>query len=131
MKIVKSREESCLLIKGVSEINKNKAKEQKGEFLPMILGSLTTSFLRKYVSKQRSNQSCWRCYSIWWRSELLMPPHPLSNFEIQKYYQNEFNDIYWRNNLPKKENGAYVINIDEYISIGTNCTAFYENGDNI
>ena len=33
-----------------------------------------------------------------------MAPHALTNFEIQKYYQDEprFNDIYSRNNLPKK-----------------------------
>ena len=32
-----------------------------------------------------------------------MPPHPLTNFEIQKYYQKElkFSDVYSRNNLPK------------------------------
>ena len=35
MKIVKSLEESGLLIKGISETNKNEAKEQKGKFLPM------------------------------------------------------------------------------------------------
>ena len=31
-----------------------------------------------------------------------MPPHPLSNFEIQKYYENEsrFNGVYSRDNLP-------------------------------
>ena len=31
-----------------------------------------------------------------------MPPDPLTNFEIQKYYKNEpkFNDVYSRNNLP-------------------------------
>ena len=30
-----------------------------------------------------------------------MPPHPLTNFEIQKYYENEpkFNGVYSRNNL--------------------------------
>ena len=34
----------------------------------------------------------------------LMPPHPLTNFEIQKYYKNEprFNGVFSRNNLPKK-----------------------------
>ena len=34
----------------------------------------------------------------------LMPPHPLTNFEIQKYYQNErkFNGVFSRNNLPLK-----------------------------
>ena len=33
-----------------------------------------------------------------------MPPHPLTNFEIQKYYQNEprLNSIYSRDNLPEK-----------------------------
>ena len=33
MRIVRSLEESCLLIKGVSEAIKNEAKEQKGGFL--------------------------------------------------------------------------------------------------
>ena len=50
-----------------------------------------------------------------------MPPHLLTNFEIQKYYQNEakFNGVYSRNNLPKIKNGTYVINLDEYKAIGT------------
>ena len=50
-----------------------------------------------------------------------MPSHPLTNFEIQKYYQNEpkFNGVYSRNNLPKIKDGAYVINLDEFKSIGT------------
>ena len=38
MKIVKSVEESGLLIKGVSKTNKNKTKEQNGGFLRMLLG---------------------------------------------------------------------------------------------
>ena len=48
---------------------------------------------------------------------LLIPPHPLTNFEIQKYYKNEprFNGVFSRNNLPKKiKDRAYVINLDEY-----------------
>ena len=43
-------------------------------------------------------------------------PHPLTNFEIQKYYQNEprFNGVYSRNNSPEKmKDGAYVINLAE------------------
>ena len=34
----------------------------------------------------------------------LIPPHALTNFEIQKYYQNEprFNGVFSRDNLPKK-----------------------------
>ena len=50
-----------------------------------------------------------------------MPPQPLTNFEMQRYYQNasKFNDVYSRNNLPKINDQAYVINLDEYESIGT------------
>ena len=58
----------------------------------------------------------------------LMPPHPLTNFEIQKYYQNEprFNGVYSRDNLPKKiKDGAYVINLDEYADVGTHWIALF------
>ena len=44
-----------------------------------------------------------------------MSPHPLTNFEIQKYYENEprFDAVFSRDNLPKKiKDGAYVINLD-------------------
>ena len=44
----------------------------------------------------------------------LISPRPLTNFEIQKYYQNEprFNGVYSRNNLPKKvKDGACIINL--------------------
>ena len=62
-----------------------------------------------------------------------MPPHSLTNFEIQKYYQNEpkFNGVYSRNNLPKIKDGAYVINLDEYKSIGTHWIALYVNAENV
>ena len=62
-----------------------------------------------------------------------MPRHPLTNFEIQKYYQNEpkFNGIYSRNNLPKIKDGAYVINLYEFKSIGTHWIALHVNGNNI
>ena len=61
-----------------------------------------------------------------------MPPHPLTNFEIQKYYQNEprFNGVYSRDNLPKIKDGAYVINLDEYSDIGTHWVALYVDGAN-
>ena len=45
IKIVKSLEESGLLTKNVSEIIKNDAKEQKGGFLRMLLGTLGASLL--------------------------------------------------------------------------------------
>ena len=46
----------------------------------------------------------------------------LTNFEIQKYYNNEsrFNGVFSRNNLPKKiKDGAYIINLDEDADVGT------------
>ena len=45
MKIIKSLEESGLLIKGVSETIKNEAKKQKEGFLGMLLRTLDTSLL--------------------------------------------------------------------------------------
>ena len=44
-KIVRSLEDSGLLLKGVSEAIENKAKEQKGGFLSMLLGTLGASLL--------------------------------------------------------------------------------------
>ena len=58
----------------------------------------------------------------------LIPPHPLTNFEIQKYYENElrFNGVYSRNNLPNKiKDGAYVINLDEHADTGTYWIALF------
>ena len=63
-----------------------------------------------------------------------MPPHPLTNFEIQKYYQNEprFNGVFSRNNLPKKiKDGAYVINLDEYADLGKHWIALLCNRNEI
>ena len=58
----------------------------------------------------------------------LMPPHPLTNFEIQKYYENEprFNGVYSWDNLPKEiKDGAYVINLDEHADTGTHWIALF------
>ena len=60
----------------------------------------------------------------------LIPPHPLTNFEVQMYYQKEprFNGVYSRGNLPDKiKNGAYVIDLDEYSDTGTHWIALYLN----
>ena len=60
----------------------------------------------------------------------LMLPHPLTNFEIQKYYKNEprFNGVFSGNNLPKKiKDGTYLINLDEYADVGTHWIALFFN----
>ena len=61
-----------------------------------------------------------------------MPPHSLTNFEIQKYCENgpKFNGVYSRNNLSKIKDGAYAINLDEYKSIGTNWIVLHVNDNN-
>ena len=62
-----------------------------------------------------------------------MPPHPLINLVIQKYYENEpkFNGVYSRNNSSKIKEGTYIINLDEYESIGTHWIALFVNDNNV
>ena len=63
---------------------------------------------------------------------ILMPPHPLTNFEIKKY-QNEprFNGVYSRDNLSEIKDGAYVINLNEYSDIGTHWVVLYVHNDDV
>ena len=65
---------------------------------------------------------------------ILILSHLLTNFEIQKYYQNEprFNGVYSRDNLPNKiKDGAYVIDLDEYFDTGTHWIAVYSLNNNV
>ena len=66
--------------------------------------------------------------------QILIPPHPLTNFELQMYYQNEprFNGVFSRDNLPNKiKDGAYVVNLDEYHDIGTHWVALHVNNKTV
>ena len=63
-----------------------------------------------------------------------MTPHPLTNFEIEVYYQNEprFNGVYSRDNLPDRiKGGAYIINLDEYSDIETHWVVLYVNNKTV
>ena len=51
LKIVKSLEDSGVLLKGVSETNQHEAKEQRGGFLSVLLGTLGASLLGHVLSK--------------------------------------------------------------------------------
>ena len=141
LKIVESLENSGLLLKGVSETIQHEAKEQRGGFLSMLLGTLGASLLGDILSKGLSGKGVIRAgegtiragygskrpYLIFF---LTIPAHPLTNFEIQEYYQNEprFNGVFSRDNLSNTiKNGAYVINLDEYHDIGTHWVALYVN----
>ena len=56
LKIVKSLEDSGVLLKGVSETIQHEAKEQRGGFLNMLLGTLGASFLGDILSKGLSGK---------------------------------------------------------------------------
>ena len=117
MKIVQALEDLNILLKGVTKIIKNGTKEQKGGFLSMLLGTLGASLSGNLLSVKGTVRARARML----RPDLqlkkaLIPPDPLSNFEIKEYYKNEsrFYGVYSysRDNLPKIiKNGAYVINL--------------------
>ena len=127
MKIVNSLEDSELLLKGVSETIQNEVKEQKGGLLSMLLGTLGARLLANMLAGKGINRAGEGFIRGGYRSKkkkkgFLIPPHPLTNFEIQKYYQNEprFNGVYSGDNLPDKiKDVIYVINLDEYSNIRT------------
>ena len=56
IKIVKSLEDSGLLLKGVTELVQNEVKEQKGGFLSMLLGMLGASLLGNLVTGKGVNK---------------------------------------------------------------------------
>ena len=57
MKIVKSLEDSALLITGNSETIQSEAKEQKGGFLSMLLGTLGASLLENMLAGKGINRT--------------------------------------------------------------------------
>ena len=126
MKIVSALKDSNILLKGVTKTIKNETKEQKGGFLSMLLGTLGTSLLGNLLAGKgivRAGSGNKKGKGIVRAGygkilEFLMPSHPLTNFEIQKYYQNEprFNGVFSRNNLPKKKKGWGIRNKPWWIS---------------
>ena len=132
LKIVKSLENSGLLLEEVREKIKDEATEQTGGFLSTLLGTLEGSLLGNMLagkSIMRAGKGTARVGCGSRRSSFkkqLIPPHPLTSFEIQMYYQNEprFNGVYCRENLTAKiTDGAYVVNLDQYSGIATDWIA--------
>ena len=81
IKIVKSLEYSGLLLKRISETVQNEAKKQKGRFLCMLLGTLLVSLLGNILAGKGINRAGEGVVSVL-KIGFLMPPHPLTNFEI-------------------------------------------------
>ena len=86
IKIVKSLEDSGLLLKGVPETVQNEVKEQKGGF-NMLLGTLGASLLGNLLTRRGTNRArkgrginragegivkSW----LWKQNGFLIPPHP-------------------------------------------------------
>ena len=87
LKIVKSLDNSGLLLKGVSETIQHEAKEQRGGFLSMLLGTLGASLLGDILSGKgviRAGEGTIRAGYGYKRpslkKKLTLPPHPLTNF---------------------------------------------------
>ena len=110
----------------------------------MLLGTLGASLLGNMLAKERkvinravegiiragygSNRSSIK------KRRIFNAASSLTNFELQKYYQNEplFNGVYSRDNLPNKiKSGVYVINLDGYSCIETHWIALYALNNNI
>ena len=86
MKIIQALEKSGILLKGVTKTIKSETKEQKGGFLSMLLGTVDASLLGNLLSGNRGR--------LCFKKIKLMLPHPLTNFEINKYENNpKFNGI--------------------------------------
>ena len=110
LEIVRSLEDSELLLKGVSETIKNEAKEKKGGFLSMLLGTLGATQLGNMLAGKGVIRAGEGIARVGYESKgssskkNLIPPHPLTNLEIQAYYQNKlrFNGVYSKDNLPDK-----------------------------
>ena len=150
IKTVQALVDSNILLKGVTKTMKNKTKEQKGGFLSMFLGTSGTRLLGSLltgkgiaragsarllssVSQNKKRKRIARAGTVK-KMGFSMPPHPLTNFEIQKHYKNErrFISVFSRNNLPTKIKAeTFVINVDQYADIGTRLIALFCNRNEI
>ena len=63
-KIVKSLEDSGVLLKGVTETIQNETKEQRGAFLGMLLDTLGASLLRDLLTKNASGKGVIRAGEV-------------------------------------------------------------------
>ena len=107
MKILQVLEDSNILLKGVTKAIKNETKKQRGDFLSMlIIGNLLSGkgIVKAGYGSKQGEGIVTAGYGSSIKKKSLIAPHPLTNSEIQKYYENEprFNGVYSRDNLPKK-----------------------------
>ena len=115
---------------------KNETKSQSGAYISLLLGTIASSMLGNLLTGKRTvtaGEGTIRAGEGILKKALI-PTHPLTNIEIQEYYENEprINGVYSKDNLPKTiKNRAYVINLDEYADIGTHWIALYVKDNEI
>ena len=92
IKTVQTLEDSGLLLTEFSEIIHNNPKEQKGRLLKMLLGTLGASLLGNMLAGKGiiiagyGSKGKGIIIAGYGSKKILIPPHPLINFGIQKYY---------------------------------------------
>ena len=92
-----------------------KLKKQEGRFLGGLLAPLSASKVYLVISsvvKVISGRGVKRAGN---RLKFLFLLHLLNNIDITNYFKYEprFNGVFSRNNLPKIEDGVYLINLDD------------------
>ena len=145
--IVKVLEDSDVLMKGITKALKNDIK--KGDALPLIpmsLGTLGASLLTGRGLFRAGNGNKCNCGQGIYRAgkglfrtgpgikkKSLTPFHPLTNFEIQDFFNKEkrFNGVFSINNLPKLKKGAYAINLDHSKNTGTHWVVLFVKEDEV
>ena len=111
-KIIKSLEDSSVLIDGVTETGKDEIKKQEGGFLGVLLVPLAASLVQPVISsvvKGISERVVRRAGRGNKNKKCLEPFHPWNNIEITNYLMA----FYSRNNLPRIKDGAHIINLDD------------------
>ena len=101
MKIGKSLEDSVSLLKGVTKTIQDEAKEQKGGFLSMLLGTLGASLLGNMLAGKRINRAGYGSKDLQsnkGKGTIRAGYGPKLDFS----YRNEpgFNGVFSRDNLP-------------------------------
>ena len=137
IEIIQALEGSNILHKAITKRkSKMKQKKQEGGFLATLVGTLGSILLGNSLSgkeivragsgNKKGKGIAKACYGKEW--DFFIPHPPLTNFEIEKYYQNEprFNGVFARDNLPKKiKYETYVPNLDKYADVGTHLIALF------
>ena len=91
MKIIEALENSGILLKGVSKTTKNETREQIGEFLSMLFGTLGARLLGNLLTggkgMMRAGEGIVRAGEGSKKNPLnsLLPFHPLTDIEINEY----------------------------------------------